>query len=125
MENKTIYCQTALSLVNIVRDILDKLNLSIDYLEKIQYDLDENYDALNKNFSAIMDPKLKLIVDQLMTQMAKLNMEISDKIVDLKHLNNLEDKIHREINSPPIATHEEVAAHMRDKFGFEAEGHEK
>lgn len=37
----------------------------------------------------------------------------------------IEKHLLEQMDYPCVATHEEVAAHMRDKFGFEAEGHEK
>ena len=65
------HARTALVFAQGIRDILD--------------DLIFDYEIVKIEYATVNDPELKSMVDQLMTQMVKLQMEISDKLVDLKH----------------------------------------
>ena len=78
---------TALVFTQGMRDILDDLTFDYDVFEKLLFDLDDNYEIIKTEYITVNDLELKSIVDQLMTQMIKLQMEISDKLVDFKHTN--------------------------------------
>jgi len=77
--------RTALVFTQGMRDILDDLTFDYDVFEKLLFDLDDNYEIVKTEYATVNEPGLKSIVDQLMTQMVKLQMEISDKLVDFKH----------------------------------------
>ncbi len=81
------HAHTALVFTQGMRDILDDLTFNYDIFENLLFDLDDNYKIFKTKYATVNDPKLKSIVDQLMTQMVKLQMEISDKLVDFKHAN--------------------------------------
>jgi hypothetical protein len=83
------YARTALVFTQGMRDILDDLTFDYDVFEKLLFDLDDNYEIVKMEYAAINDTELKSIVDQLMTQMVKLQMELSDKLVDFKHANRI------------------------------------
>lgn len=80
------HAKTALSFIQFLRDVLGHLTLTPADLEKIQFDLDDNYDVLETKYNLLMESDFKSIIDQLMTQMVKLQIEISDKIIDIKHI---------------------------------------
>lgn len=86
-ENNIIksHARTALVFTQGMRDILDDLTFEYDIFEKLLFDLDDNYEVVKTEYATVNDPELKSIVDQLMTQMVKLQMEINDKLVDFKH----------------------------------------
>lgn len=88
-ENNIIktHARTALVFTQGMRDILDDLTFDYDVFEKLLFDLDDNYEVVATEYATVNDPELKSIVDQLMTQMVKLQMEISDKLIDFKHAN--------------------------------------
>lgn len=80
----TNHARTTLLFVQFVRDVLDDLKFAPADMEKMQFDLDDNFDVLEAKYNLLEESDLKSIVDQLMTQMLKLQMEISDKLIDLK-----------------------------------------
>jgi hypothetical protein len=86
-ENNIIktHARTALVFTQGMRDILDDLTFDYDVFEKLLFDLDDNYEIVKSEYETVNDSELKSIVDQLMTQMVKLQMQISDKLVDFKH----------------------------------------
>ena len=79
------HARTALVFTQGMRDILDDLTFDYDVFEKLLFDLDDNYEIVKTEYATVNDPELKSMVDQLMTQMVKFQMEISDKLVDFKH----------------------------------------
>ena len=79
------HTRTALVFTQGIRDILDDLTFDYDVFEKLLFELDDNYEIVATKYATANDPELRSIVDQLMTQMVKLQMEISDKLVDFKH----------------------------------------
>jgi len=78
------HTRTALVFTQGIRDILDDLTFDYDVFEKLLFELDDNYEIVATKYATANDPELRSIVDQLMTQMVKLQMEISDKLVDFK-----------------------------------------
>ena len=79
------HTRTALVFTQGIRDILDDLTFDYDVFEKLLFELDDNYEIVIAKYAIVNDPELRSIVGQLMTQMVKLQMEISDKLVDFKH----------------------------------------
>ncbi|MGD9970127.1 MAG: hypothetical protein AB7S65_06690 [Sulfuricurvum sp.] len=79
------HARTALVFTQGMRDILDDLTFDYDIFEKLLFDLDDNYEVVATEYAIVNDLELKSIIDQLMTQMVKLQMEISDKLIDFKH----------------------------------------
>lgn len=86
-ENNIIknHARIALAFTEGMRGILDDLTFDYDVFERLLFELDDNYEVVKREYASVNDPDLKSIVDQLMTQMVKLQMEISDKLVDFKH----------------------------------------
>jgi hypothetical protein len=77
----------ALAFTQGMRDILDDLTFDYDVFEHLLFELDDNYEVVKAEYMTVENIELKSIVNQLMTQMVKLQMEISDKLVDFKHAN--------------------------------------
>ena len=67
------------------RDILDDLNFDEEKLRKLQFDLDDNYDAVEKVLKITSDFATREMMEKLLTQMAKLDMEIGDLILEHHH----------------------------------------
>jgi len=75
----------ALMMVSGFRDILDDLNFDEEKLRKLQFDLDDNYDAVEKVLKTTSDFATREMIEKLLTQMAKLDMEIGDLILEHHH----------------------------------------
>lgn len=75
----------ALMMVRGFRDILDELNYNEEKLRALQFNLDDNYEAVDEVFKTISDVETKKMLDELLTNMAKLEMEISDRILEHTH----------------------------------------
>ena len=75
----------ALMMVSGFRDILDDLNFDEKKLRKLQFDLDDNYDAVEKVLKTTSDAETREMIEKLLTQMAKLDMEIGDLILEHHH----------------------------------------
>ena len=75
----------ALMMVKGFREILDELNFDEDKLRTLQFSLDDNYEVVEDIFKNNEDTKTKKILDELLTQMAKLEMEIGDLILENRH----------------------------------------
>ena len=67
------------------RDILDELNFDEEKLRKLQFDLDDNYDVVDTVLKTTSDFSTREMIDKLLTQMAKLDMEIGDLILEHHH----------------------------------------
>ncbi|NOZ90099.1 MAG: hypothetical protein GXO60_02305 [Epsilonproteobacteria bacterium] len=76
----------SLMMVKGFREILDELNFDEEKLRTLQFNLDDNYDIVEEIFHATKDKKTKAILDELLTQIAKLEMEIGDLILEHKHV---------------------------------------
>ncbi len=72
----------ALMMVSRFRDILDDLNFDEEKLRKLQFDLDDNYETVEKVLKTTSSPEIKEMLEKLLTQMAKLDMEIGDIILE-------------------------------------------
>ena len=75
----------ALMMVSGFRDILDDLNFDEEKLRKLQFDLDDNYDAVEKVLKTTSDFAAREMIEKLLTEMAKLDMEIGDLILEHHH----------------------------------------
>ena len=75
----------ALMMVTGFRDILDDLNYDEEKLRKLQFDLDDNYEAVENVLNSTSDFATREMIDKLLTQMAKLDMEIGDLILEHHH----------------------------------------
>ncbi len=75
----------ALMMVNGFRDILDDLNFDERKLRTLQFDLDDNYDIVEKVLQTSSDFSTREMIEKLLTQMAKLDMEIGDLILEHHH----------------------------------------
>ena len=75
----------ALMMVSGFRDILDDLNFDEEKLRKLQFDLDDNYDAVEKVLQTSSTFTTRDMIEKLLTQMAKLDMEIGDLILENHH----------------------------------------
>ncbi len=75
----------ALMMVKGFREILDELNFDEEKLRTFQFNLDDNYEVVEDIFKNSKDSKTKKILDELLTQMAKLEMEIGDLILEHRH----------------------------------------
>jgi len=75
----------SLMMVSGFRDILDDLNFDEEKLRKLQFDLDDNYDAVEKVLHISSDFSTREMIEKLLTQMAKLDMEIGDLILEHHH----------------------------------------
>lgn len=78
--------QNAIKIANMMvsgfRDILDELNFDDDKLRTLQFSLDDNYDEVEKVYKTTTDQKTKDMIDTLLTNIAKLDMEIGDLILE-------------------------------------------
>jgi len=77
--------RVALMMVSGFRDILDDLNYDEDKLRELQFSLDDNYDAVEKVLKTTSDTKTRNMIENLLTEMAKLEMEIGDLILEHRH----------------------------------------
>ncbi len=75
----------ALMMVTGFRDILDDLNYDEEKLRNLQFDLDDNYDAVEKVFKTTSNFATREMIEKLLTQMTKLDMEIGDFILEHHH----------------------------------------
>jgi len=75
----------ALMMVKGFRDILDDLNFDEDGLRELQFSLDDSYDDIEEIYKKITDKETKEIIDELLTNIAKLDMEIADTILEYKN----------------------------------------
>ena len=75
----------ALMMVEGFREILDELNFDEEKLRKLQFNLDDNYEVVEEIYQRTQAPKTKALIDALLTQMAKLEMEIGDVILEYRH----------------------------------------
>ena len=75
----------ATMMVSGFRDILDDLNFDEKKLRKLQFDLDDNYDTVEKVLKTTSDFATREMMEKLLTQMAKLEMEIGDLILEHHH----------------------------------------
>jgi len=80
---------TAMLFVTGTREILRDLSYKEDVFEKLLSDLDDSYDYLKAYALTETGSKLKDITDRLLTQMVKLQDEISTLIVEHKHDNRV------------------------------------
>ena len=75
----------SLMMVEGFRDILDDLNFDEEKLRILQFTLDDDYDVVEEIFQNTTNQEIKEILDRLLVQIAKLDMEIGDLI--LEHTN--------------------------------------
>ena len=76
----------SLMMVEGFRDILDDLNFDDEKLRTLQFNLDDDdYDVVEEIFQNSKNQEIKEILDKLLVQIAKLDMEIGDLI--LEHTN--------------------------------------
>jgi hypothetical protein len=75
----------ALMMLTGFRDILDDLNFDEKKLRTLQFNLDDNYDAVEKVLQTSSDFGRREMIEKLLTQMAKLDMEIGDLILEDHH----------------------------------------
>ncbi len=75
----------ALMMVSGFWDILDDLNFDEEKLRKLQFDLDDNYDAVENVLKTTSDFATREMIEKHLTQMAKLDMEIGDLILEHHH----------------------------------------
>ena len=75
----------SLMMVTGFRDILDELNFDEEKLRTLQFNLDDNYEVVEEIFKRNQNSKTKKVLDELLTQMAKLEMEIGDLILEHRH----------------------------------------
>ena len=75
----------SLMMVTGFREILDELNFDEEKLRTLQFNLDDNYEVVEEIFKNTKDTKTKEMLDKLLTQMAKLEMEIGDLILEHRH----------------------------------------
>ena len=75
----------ALMMVKGFREILDELNFDETKLRTLQFNLDDNYEVVEKIFQHTKEHQMKNLLDVLLTQMAKLEMEIGDLILEHRH----------------------------------------
>ncbi|SFV68142.1 hypothetical protein MNB_SV-13-1635 [hydrothermal vent metagenome] len=76
----------SLMMVTGFREILDELNFDEEKLRTLQFNLDDNYEVVEEIFKSSEDRKIKETLDELLTQMAKLEMEIGDLILEHCHV---------------------------------------
>ena len=76
----------SLMMVRGFREILDELNFDEEELRTLQFNLDDNYEVVEEIFNHSEDTKIKKMLDELLTQMAKLEMEIGDLILEHQHV---------------------------------------
>ena len=88
--SKNIEMQNAirisLMMVEGFREILDELSFNEKKLRVLQFNLDDNYEIVEDIFQTIENNETKEILDRLLTQMAKLEMEIGDLILEHRYV---------------------------------------
>ena len=75
----------SLMMVTGFREILDELNFDEEKLRTLQFNLDDNYEVVEEILKNTKNSKTKKVLDELLTQMAKLEMEIGDLILEHRH----------------------------------------
>jgi len=75
----------SLMMVTGFREILDELNFDEEKLRTLQFNLDDNYEVVEEILKNSKNSKTKEVLDELLTQMAKLEMEIGDLILEHRH----------------------------------------
>ena len=75
----------ALMMVQGFRDILDDLNFDEEKLRELQFNLDDSYDVVEKIYKNCTNKETKELLDNLLTQMTKLEMEIGGFILEQKY----------------------------------------
>ena len=73
------------ALFMMINRFLDELNFNEEKLRVLQFNLDDNYKAVEEIFKSSEDTKTRETLDELLTQMAKLEMEIGDLILEHRH----------------------------------------
>jgi len=76
----------SLMMVQGFREILDELNFDEEKLRTLQFNLDDNYEVVEEVFKTTKNATTKETLDNLLTQMAKLEMEIGDLILEHIHV---------------------------------------
>ena len=72
----------SLMMVKGFRDILDELNFNEEKLRALQFNLDDNYEIVEEIFKNSSNSSTKETLNMLLTEMAKLEMEIGDLILE-------------------------------------------
>jgi hypothetical protein len=75
----------SLMMVTGFREILNALSYDEEKLRTLQFNLDDNYEVVEDIFNVTTDKHIKEILENLLTQMAKLEMEIGDLILEHLH----------------------------------------
>ena len=75
----------SLMMVTGFRDILDELNFDEEKLRILQFNLDDNYEVVEEIYKTTTHTETKEILNTLLTQMTKLEMEIGDLILEHRH----------------------------------------
>ena len=75
----------SLMMVTGFREILDELNFDEEKLRTLQFNLDDNYEVVEEILKNSKNSKTKEVLDELLTQMTKLEMEIGDLILEHRH----------------------------------------
>lgn len=75
----------SLMMVSGFRELLDELAYDEEKLRTLQYNLDDNYEIVEEIYKNTNDKTSKIILDNLLTDMAKLEMEIGDLILEHRH----------------------------------------
>jgi len=73
------------ALFMMINRFLDELNFNEEKLRVLQFNLDDNYKAVEEIFKSSEDTTTRETLDELLTQMAKLEMEIGDLILEHRH----------------------------------------
>ncbi len=76
----------SLMMVEGFREILDELVFHEEKLRVLQFNLDDNYEVVEDIFKNTKDSETKKTLDILLTQMAKLEMEIGDLILEHRYV---------------------------------------
>jgi len=75
----------SLMMVSGFREILDDLIFDEEKLRILQFNLDDNYEVLEEIFSTAKEKEIRDNLDRLLIQIAKLEMEIGDLILEHRH----------------------------------------
>ena len=75
----------ALMMVSGFREILDDLHYDEKKLRTLQFNMDDNYESVEQVLQKSSDVQTKVILEDLLVQMAKLDMEIGDLILEHHH----------------------------------------
>ena len=75
----------SLMMVKGFREILDELNFNEEKLRTLQFNLDDSYEVVEDMFKTMKDSAIKESLDTLLIEMAKLEMEIGDLILEHRH----------------------------------------